>query len=123
MKQFKVIDFWGGLVLVVAALVCIPISPSVAFCIGYFGVGSWHIISMLVHIFNKWFIDKRYARSNYHWTVLVIIILAIIGILIKPVLWFLMIVMLFAGPIMIIIYSNICYAEIQKLKRPLALLK
>ncbi len=123
MKKFKVIDFWGGMVLVSAALVFIPISPIVAFYIGYFGVGLWHVISMIVHFFNKWFVDKRYARSAYHWTVVILITLVLLGILIEQILWFMAIVMLFGAPIMIIIYANICYKEMQKLKRPLDQLK
>ena len=123
MKQFKIIDFWGGLVLVLVALLCVPFFPVYAFFIGYFIIGGWHIISMLVHFFNKRFTHKKNARSNYHWTVVVIIALALAGILVKKILWFMAIVMLFVAPIMIFIYANICYKEIQTFKRPLDQLK
>jgi 4TM region of DNA translocase FtsK/SpoIIIE len=72
--------------LVTAAVICIPIATCTAFIIGYFGVGSWHVVSMLIHFFNKWFTDKSEARYNYHWTVFVILLLAFAGILIEPIL-------------------------------------
>jgi hypothetical protein len=123
MKQFKIIDFWITIFLVIAALVCIPITVGTAFIIGYFGIGTWHVISMLIHFFNKCFTDKSEARYNYQWTVFVILLLALAGILIHSILWILAFIMLIAAPIMIIIYGNICYNEIQKMKRPLEQLK
>jgi hypothetical protein len=123
MKHFKIIDFWITISLVLGALVCIPIRPGTAFIIGYFGVGTWHVISMLIHFFNKWFTDKSEARYNYQWTVFMILLLTLAGILIEPILWILAVIMLIAAPIMISIYANICYDEIQKMKRPLEQLK
>jgi hypothetical protein len=119
MKQFKIIDFGITIFLVIATVVCIPKATGTAFIIGYFGIGAWHVISMLVHFFNKWFVDRREARYNYHWTVFTIILLAIVGILIHSILWLLAFVMILGGPIMIIIYANICYNEIQKMNRHL----
>ena len=86
MKQFKIIDFWGGLTLAAVALLCIPIYPDYAFFIGYLVIGGWHIISMAIHFFNKQFIHKSHARSNYHWTVVIIIALASAGILVEQIL-------------------------------------
>jgi hypothetical protein len=123
MKQFKIIDFWVSVSIALTALICLPIAPSYAFMVCYFGVGAWQLLSMLVHFFNKWFTDKGSARYNYHCTVFVIILLALFGILLQPILWLVAIVMVFAAPIMILIYCHICYEEIKCLKRPLAELK
>ncbi len=123
MKKYKVIDFWVSIGLALAALICLPIVPEYAFMICYFGVGAWQVVSMLIHFFNKWFTEKGGARRNYHNTVFVIILLALFGILLQPILWFVAVVMLFAAPIMILIYCHICYEEIKYLKRTLAELK
>ena len=63
--------------------------------------------------------QKTYARSNYHWVVFTILLTVALGLLIQPVLWFLAFIMGIAAPIMVIIYTNICYTELQRMKRPL----
>ncbi len=123
MKQFKTADFWISVSLVILALIALPFKPEIAFFIAYFGIGCWHCIGMFIHFIFKWFMQKKYARSNYHWVVVTILLIAALGLLLQEILWFLAFVMLFAAPIMVLIYTNICYTELQKMKRPLDLLK
>ena len=66
MKIFKIIDIWISATLVITALMLLPFFPNYAFLLGYLGVGAWHIMSMLVHYFYNWFMDKTNSRVNYH---------------------------------------------------------
>jgi hypothetical protein len=124
MKIFKILDVYISITLMLTALMLLPFDGTYAFVCGYFILGSWHCVSMLVHAIKGWFVTKQFARINYHWTVAVVIVFAGLALLIKSLMMVLMVVMLIAGPIMAIIYTSICYKETFKfMKRPLDDLK
>jgi hypothetical protein len=124
MKEFKRIDFCISIALISAAILCLPIKPVVAFMIGYFGLGTWHVISIVIHFFNKWFCEKGSARDNYHLLIFIILLLALVGMLLTEILWVVAFVLLFAAPLMAVFYTNLCYNEVYiKMKRPLDQLK
>ena len=121
-KKFKLIDCW-----VSAALITIFIVLSLSACIkteallndtvlaGYFVVGSWQAVSMIVHTIKQSFTRKGSARLIYHITTLISIITIPAGSF-----W----VLLFAAPFMAIYYTYLCFDETyNKMKRPLAPLK
>jgi hypothetical protein len=71
MKQFKIIDFWISIGLIISFTTISVIEGfdgfiSNYFLSGYFVVGGWQVISMLVHAFNHWFTSNNSTRYFYH---------------------------------------------------------
>lgn len=126
MKTFKIIDVWISIVLIAGfGIAALKMQSMETLLIGYFAVGGWQILSMLVHYLNHWFMRKGGKRSMYHWVVLftvtITIILALLSfqLILVP-----LYLLLFAAPIMAMYYTAICYEEVSiKMKRPLADLK
>lgn len=112
MKIFKLYDLVASLVLIIAFLVISLFQRDYSFLIGYFVVGGWQLISILVHVHYKWFTRAGGKRYYYTWSVFIIITTAILGFIIYP---FLLIfyIMLFAAPFMAIYYAWICYTEVR----------
>ena len=124
MKKFKQIDLFLSIALIIASLVYGILSTDFKFIAGYFVVGGWQIISMLVHQVNHWFTGKGSSRLLYHNTVAVLIAATVVSLLVPLFTVALLFLMLFATPVMAIMYSLICYDELSvKMQRPLALLK
>ncbi|MEI9957004.1 MAG: hypothetical protein WDM90_12045 [Ferruginibacter sp.] len=121
MKQFKIIDFWISIGLVIFFTIINLTVTSYAhffneyFFSVYFIVGVWQVISMIIHAYNHWFTNRDGRRYTYHWIIAIAIITAPIGSA-----WLL----LFAAPFMVVFYAWLCYEEIYvKMKRPLSVLK
>ena len=115
MKKFKIIDTAISIALILFFCVYQLAKQDDSFFIGYFVVGSWQVISMLVHIFTGTFTYKSGARNWYHWVTLISIVTMPIGSFL---------ILLFTAPFMAVYYTWICYHEVTvKMKRPLAVLK
>ncbi|GAB2828265.1 hypothetical protein [Ferruginibacter profundus] len=119
MKQFKIVDFWISIGLIISFTI-ISILEGMEdflhnyFTSGYFIVGGWQVISMLVHAFNRCFTARWQARYIYHW-------IAFIAIVTMPGSFW---VLLYAAPLMAVYYTYLCYKETYiKMKRPLSILK
>jgi hypothetical protein len=124
MRKFKTSDYWISLVLITCGLVYSITRLDDTFLYGYFVVGGWQCVSMIVHAWNGWFTNKGDARRNYHILVVVIIAWTIVGMLYHPVLYIELLAMLFAAPLLALYYTRLCYLEVYvKMQRPLALLK
>lgn len=125
MKKFKQLDCWISCILIIAFIGLGTIGESKNFIIGYFVVGGWQVISMLVHAKNKWFTARNSRRDIYQLIVFFILLLALAGIAARIILGLLAFPMLFAAPIMALYYTWICYDEtyIKMQQRPIALLK
>lgn len=122
MKTLKIIDTWISLTLIVGfAVGSLVLQSFTMLLIGYFIVGGWQVISMVVHWHNKWFMHKGGKRASYHRIVL-IMGLVTATILAIPCLYILtLFTMLFAAPFMAVYYTCICYNEVYvKMRRPLA---
>lgn len=122
MENFKTIDFWVN-VLLIACFILLKIPACIKeggllnnqLLEGYFIVGSWQVISMIIHVVNSSFIKKWGARFVYSWISLLAIITIPVGSF-----W----VLVFTAPFMAIYYTCICYQETYvKMKRPMDLLK
>ncbi len=112
MKKFKIFDVWISALLILASLLIAIFGKSFAFIIGYFIVGGWQIISMLVHIYNtNWISQPNVSRKIYCWvTALSLLSFPIGGY----------IILLLIAPLMAFFYTYICYEETyKKMKRPL----
>lgn len=112
MKTYKLYDLLISIALMVIFLVISLLQKDYTFLIGYFVVGGWQLISMIVHIYYNWFTQQGGKRYYYTWSVFIIIAIAVLGLIIYP---FLLILyfMLFASPFMAIYYAWICYTEVR----------
>ena len=62
MKKLKEADMWISIVLIAGFTAASLINRDYTFIIGYFVVGGWQVISMIIHVFNKWFTEKWGSR-------------------------------------------------------------
>lgn len=124
MKKFKLIDTWGSIILIFAFTLLSLIKLDYTFLIGYCVVGGWQLVSIIVHVAQGWFTHKKGRRNYYHLVVAAIAALALVGLAAYPVLFIMMVLMLFAAPFMAAYYAWLCYVEVYvKMQRPLALLR
>lgn len=124
MKKFKIIDTWISIILITGFLLTSLIKRDQTFIYGYFVVGAWQIISMIIHGINGWFTNKGGKRYTYHFIVITLICFSLIGLLFYPFLMLVLVVLIFAAPFMAVAYTMMCYKEVYvKMQRPLALLK
>lgn len=115
MKEFKLIDIWVSIVLIIGFSIYSLIKFDHSFLIGYFVVGGWQVISMIVHAAQKWFTGKDGPRYVYNWITFIALITFPIGSY-----W----ILLFIAPCMAIYYTWQCYYELYILmRRPLDQLK
>jgi len=124
MKKFKIIDTWISFGLIIVFTLLSLIKLDYTFLVGYCTVGGWQMISMMIHAINGWFTHRKAGRFNYHFIVAVLAALSLLGLFVFPVLWVVMVVLLFAAPFMAIYYTWLCYNEVYvKMQRPMAALK
>ena len=115
MKKFKEVDTWISIILIAGFAIASIINRDYTFLLGYFVVGGWQVISMLVHVYYHSFTEKKGIRRNYHWITLISLITMPIGSF-----W----ILLFTAPLMAVFYTWLCFDEVRKMnQRPLALLK
>jgi len=115
MKQFKIIDFWISSLLIAGFAMASMINMDYTFLMGYIVVGSWQVISMIVHLAARSFIYKSGARYVYNWITLIALVTIPLGSF-----W----ILLFTAPFMAVYYTYLCYRETYiMMQRPLALLK
>ena len=115
MKKFKKIDTWISIMLITGFAIATIINRDYTFIVGYFVVGGWQVISMLLHVYYKCFTEKKGSRYIYHW-------ITFISLVTMPIGSFL--ILLFTAPFMAVYYTWLCYDEVRKMnQRPLALLK
>ncbi len=112
MKTYKLYDLLISTALIVIFLVISLLQKDHSFFIGYFVVGGWQLISMIVHIYYNWFTQQGGKRYYYSSAVFIILVIAALGFVIYP---FLLIfyVLLFAAPFMAVYYAWICYTEVR----------
>ena len=115
MKKFKIIDAWISAVLIAVFALIYLFSWNFGYVIaGFFVVGGWQLISMIIHAWNHWFTPAGSARKYYHW-------FAAACLFFIPVSFA---ALVFMAPFMALYYTWICYEEVHvKMKRPLSVLK
>ena len=123
MRQFKTIDIWVSIGLILCSLIISLIKLDATFLICYCVIGGWQLISMGVHIAHGWFKEDK-PRIYYYKIVFIFIITALIGIVFNYALLAVLFILLFAAPFMPCYYAWLCYDEVfVKMQRPLAFLK
>ena len=115
MKKFKIIDTWISIILITGFAIATIFNRDYTFLLGYFVVGGWQVVSIVVHVYYHSFTQKKSTRRNYHWITLISLITMPVGSF-----W----ILLFAAPFMAVFYTCLCFDEVRKMnQRPLALLK
>jgi hypothetical protein len=126
MKTFKHVDWLVSLSLILVSIIMIILRGDV-FLYGYFFVGGWQVISMLVHEWTRWFTPKGSLRRSYHRAVFTLVAIGTI-VFLFPFLVYVAIILgyalLFVTPFMALFYARMCYDEWKELgRRPLSVLK
>lgn len=115
MKKFKTIDFFISVALIIAFTIYWLIKQDSSFILGYLVVGGWQASSMLMHTYNKCFINKGGSRHIYHWVTLISVVTMPLGSF-----W----ILLYTAPFMAVYYTHVCYHEVYvKMQLPLAVLR
>jgi hypothetical protein len=124
MKKFKTIDLRLDIILILASIAFAFIMSNEYSLLGYFIVGGWQILSMIVHEVNGYFNESTGLRRKYHLFVAILLSTALLGLIITPVLMLILYFLLFVSPFLALGYCYLCYHEIVvKMARPLAQLK
>lgn len=117
MKNFKIVDFWISVVLIITCTFFVLLSDEewgAALLISYFIVGGWQVASMTVHAVKGYFTKRTGSRLLYHWIVVSVVVLFPLTM------W----ILIYIAPVMAIFYTWLCYHETFLLmKRPMELLK
>ena len=117
MKKFKEADIAISILLIVVFITFSLAKRDYTFLIRYSMVGVWQLISIVIHLYNAWFTQNGSQRYYYTWAVFIIIIIAVSGFAIYPLL-LIFYFLLFASPFMALYYIWICYREIKQLNQP-----
>lgn len=96
MKKVKEIDAWISSILIAGFAIVSIINYDDTFIVGYFVVGGWQVISMIVHAVTKTFTNKRGSRYAYHWITAVSLATMPLGSF-----W----ILLFTAPFMAVFYT------------------
>ncbi len=124
MKKFKKIDIYISILLIAGFTLMSFVNMDSTFFVGYFVVGGWQLVSMVIHAALGWFTQAYTRRYVYQFIVLGIIVMALSGLVFEFLLILLAFPLLFAAPFMAMYYTWICYYELNTfMKRPLAYLK
>ena len=124
MKKFKKIDIYISILLIAGFTLMSFVNMDSTFFVGYFVVGGWQLVSMVIHAALGWFTQAYTRRYVYQFIVLGIIVMALSGLVFEFLLILLAFPLLFAAPFMAMYYTWICYYELNTIiKRPLAYLK
>ena len=122
MKNFKTIDFIIQVFLIISFIIKSMLNIDQTFIYGYFIVGGWQVISMIVHQINKWYTKQGSRRFYYHRITAATLIIMPSGFII-PSFFIVWVPLLFVAPIMAIYYLATCYREVfYPAKRPLELI-
>lgn len=116
MKSFKQLDIILSIVLICVFAIISLISGIDSIVLGYFIVGGWQIISMIVHTSLGYFTTKHKARYFYQILVIVVITIALLAFVI-PTFFLIYYFLFFAAPLMALSYTYICYDELKRLNR------
>jgi hypothetical protein len=123
MNTFKTIDVYIQVALIAIFTILSIVKFDSTFITGYFAVGSYQFVSMIVHECGQWFTIRGGSRRVYHNTTYVLVVcmaltplVYVTGIVFLP--------LLFIAPLLAVYYTWLCYREtFVYMKRPLSVLK
>lgn len=131
MKTYKFFDFWGNGILLLAIVIYSFIAKNLAYLMySYLFIGSWQLLSTLIHLVIKRYIYTSPARKKYEIILLVILfhIIVCLGLdmlqLNHPLWYVLALGGIFISPFLAVFYIIISYKETYVYNnRPLSILK
>lgn len=107
MKTFKLIDFWGQVILIAGSVLSLAIDAEIAFW-GYFFAGGWQVLSCIAHGLLQ---ERYFAAKDRKYYLKTLIWVFIIGITLIPVWVIYGFGLLFVSPVLAIWYAMICHNE------------
>lgn len=124
MKKFKKLDLSINIILILGSVAYAIIMSNEYSLLGYFVVGGWQLLSMIVHEVNGYFNERTGVRRKYHLFVAILLFTTALGLIITPLLMLVLYFLLFVSPFMALGYCYLGYYEIVvRMTRPLAQLK
>ncbi len=109
MKLFKQIEFYSSVAFISVFFITWLITKDNGLLLpAYFTVGALQLVGMLIHAINKWFTNRNSMRLYYHWLIAVLLMLAPFG--------FGLFILLYAAPVLAVVYTIICKLEINALQ-------
>ena len=122
MRTLKKIDLVVQLLLIIGFAITTLVKSSNAFLLGYFVVGGWQGIGMILHRIKKWHTANGSVRNIYHTVTVIVLILAAVSFTL-PIMYYYFFLLLFLAPVMALSYFAICFKEtFYYTKRPLQLI-
>ena len=115
MKTFKKIDFWISAISIFVFAIFSFVRQDGTLIIGYFTVGVWQVVSMLIHQLNGWFTSKG-SRRYYHHYITLAAVLMIISTPLLYVTGIVFFILLYLAPVMAVYYTSICFRELAVLE-------
>jgi hypothetical protein len=115
MKTFKITDIFIQIVLIVVSLVYALFIDKleiggIDFFTGYFVVGGWQMLSVIVHFFYK-APYPTVMRRLYLLALLVVTVLALLAVVVDPIVILVGEILLFFAPVMALYYLVVCFVE------------
>lgn len=125
MKLFKQIDLFISISLIIVFTILVLQTEHFGLVYnnfnllitGYFVVGGWQVISMLVHVFARKFVQKSKIRVIYHGIVLIVITLGLSIFIIPEFGLLILFLLLYTAPFMAVFYTFICYYELRNINK------
>lgn len=115
-KLWKGIDIIGQLACIIIPLV-MGEEPSDGFFVLLFALGGWQLTSFVIQLIWDDVPWKVYARRVYGKILLMIPMVAVIGMVVKVLLGYLLYGMLFIGPVLGFLYLTISIVEWLRIQR------
>lgn len=109
MKQVKLLELYLNLFLIFGFVISYLLTKDKnLLVIAYFTVGAVQLVSMIAHAIAHEMTGNRSWRLYYHWLTAILLLLIPLG----PGLF----ILLYAAPFMALVYTYICWRELQFLK-------
>ena len=113
MITLKKVDVYGQVILFAAALIWAlftQIEP--AWLIGYFVIGGWQLLSVMVHWAWSSHWPLRTDRSLYAWVLILLLLAGLISLIVTPGIFIYLGLPMVAGPLLAVWYFKISFREL-----------
>jgi hypothetical protein len=109
----KRIDFYGQLILMVSFLLLTVLLSFDYVLGGYFIVGGWQFISVLIHYFGRNTLLRNHLRKTYEISLIVIIILGLLVTIVSYISVYYLLFLVWGTPLLAVWYGYITLAELK----------
>ncbi|RYZ24946.1 MAG: hypothetical protein EOO10_19550 [Chitinophagaceae bacterium] len=116
MKGFKEIDFWIQVVLMVLCTL-LALTQVFLFVYAYFIVGSWQVLSTLIHLAMSKSFFQASGRKYYHYALIMIAVSGIVVFFVESAILPYLVALLIVSPFLAFWYAYMCNEENKTLAR------